>query len=88
MEQRMCPVDVISVCSAAGEITPLRIQIIDEEKQMMRFNIEQILRVDDLEHVGVEAKVFRCRATVWGRKWTFDLKYYIRSHNWCIQRMN
>lgn len=87
MEQRMCPVDVISVCSAAGEITPLRIQIIDEERQMMRFNIEQILRVDDIDHVGVEAKVFRCRATVWGRKWTFDLKYYIRSHNWCIQRM-
>ena len=88
MEQRMCPVDVISVCSAAGEITPLRIQIIDEERQMMRFNIEQILRVDDIDHVGVEAKVFRCRATVWGRKWTFDLKYYIRSHSWRVQRMN
>ena len=87
MEQRMCPVDVISVCSAAGEITPLRIQIIDEERQLMRFNIEQILRVEDVEHVGVEAKVFRCRATVWGKKWTFDLKYYIRSHSWCIQRM-
>jgi len=87
MEQRMCPVDVISVCSAAGEITPLRIQIIDEERQLMRFNIEQILRVEDIEHVGVEAKVFRCRATVWGKKWTFDLKYYIRSHSWCIQRM-
>ena len=82
------PVDVISVCSAAGEITPLRIQIIDEERQMMRFNIEQILRVDDIDHVGVEAKLFHCKATVWGKKWTFDLKYYIRSHSWRVQRMN
>ena len=87
MEQRMCPVDVISVCSAGGEITPLRLQLIDEEKQMLRINIEQILSVEDIDHVGVEAKLFRCRATVWGKRWTFDLKYYIRSHSWRVQRM-
>ncbi len=87
MESYVCPVDVISVCSAAGEITPLRLQLVDEERQLLRINIEEIIRVEDIEHVGVEAKIFRCRATVWGKRWTFDLKYYIRSHNWCIQRM-
>ena len=64
MEQRMCPVDVISVCSAGGEITPLRLQLIDEEKQMLRINIEQIISMEDIDHVGVEAKLFRCKATV------------------------
>ena len=88
MEQRMCPVDVISVCSASGEIRPLRLQMIDEERQLLRINIDQIISVEDIEHVGVEAKLFRCRANVWGRKWTFDLKYYIRTHSWCVQRMN
>ncbi len=87
MERYVCPVDVISVCSAAGEITPLRLQLVDEERQLLRINIEEIIRVEDIQHVGVEAKIFRCRATVWGKRWTFDLKYYIRSHNWCIQRM-
>ena len=87
MEQRMCPVDVISVCSAGGEITPLRLQLIDEAKQLLRINIEQVISVEDIEPVGVEAKVFRCRASVWGKRWTFDLKYYIRTHSWCVQRM-
>ena len=44
--------------------------------------------MEDIDHVGVEAKLFRCKATVWGKKWTFDLKYYIRSHSWRVQRMN
>ncbi len=87
MERYVCPVDVISVCSAAGEITPLRLQLVDEDRQLLRINIEEIIRVEDIQHVGAEAKIFRCRATVWGKRWTFDLKYYIRSHNWCIQRM-
>ena len=55
MEQRMCPVDVISVCSADGEIRPLRLQLIDEEKQMLRINIEQVISVEEITHVGVEA---------------------------------
>ena len=84
MGEKMCPVDVISVCSANGEIRPLRLQLIDEERQMLRVNIEQILSTEEIQHVGAEAKIFLCRATVWDRKWTFALKYSIRSHSWCL----
>lgn len=86
MEKKMCPVDVISVCSASGEIRPLRIRMEDEEHQLLRINVEEIISVEDIRHVGVEALVFRCRATVWDRKWTFELKYYIRTHTWCMLR--
>lgn len=79
------PVDVISVCSADGEIRPLRLQVADEERQMLRVNIEQILSTEEISHVGAEAKIFLCRATVWERKWTFQLKYSIRSHCWSMQ---
>ena len=51
MEQRRCPVDVISVCSAGGEITPLRLQMIDEDTQyaMKQPDVieKKILVVDD-----------------------------------------
>lgn len=86
MEQKACPVDVISVCSADGEIRPLRIQMEDEERQLLRVNIEQVISTEEITHVGAEAKIFLCRATVWDRKWIFRLKYSIRSHAWTIHR--
>lgn len=79
------PVDVISVCSAEGEIRPLRLQIEDEQRQLLRVNIEQIISTEEISHVGAEAKVFLCRATVWEQKWVFRLKYSIRSHCWSMQ---
>ncbi len=84
MESVAHPVDVISVCSTEGEIRPLRVQMVDEERQMLRVNIEQILSMEEIEHVGAEAKIFLCRATIWERKWLFRLKYTIRTHSWCV----
>lgn len=86
MEMRSSPVDVISVCSASGEIRPLRLQLIDEERQLVRVNIESIVKCEEITHVGVEAKIFLCRATVWEKKWLFELKYSIRSHSWSLLR--
>lgn len=86
MEARQAAVDVISVCTAAGEIRPLRMQMIDEERQMLRVNIEEIIKTEEIQHVGAEATIFTCRATVWDRKWLFELRYSIRSHSWSIVR--
>ena len=45
MEQKVCPVDVIAMCSASGEIRPLRLRMEDEEHQLMRVDIEEIVNV-------------------------------------------
>ena len=82
--QRICPVDVISMCSTSGEIRPLRVQMEDEAHQLLRVNVEEIVKVTQIEHVGAEATVFLCRATVWEKKWLFELKYSIRSHSWTV----
>lgn len=78
-------VDVISVCSADGSIRPLRLQLEDEERQLLRINIQEVISVKEIEHVGVEAKVFLCRAMLHDQDWTFELKYTFRTHTWCIQ---
>ena len=31
-----------------------------------------------------EATIFLCRATVWEKKWLFELKYTIRTHTWSL----
>ena len=79
---RNCPVDVISVCNTEGEIRPLRLQLEDEEHQLLRINIQEVVSVREVQHVGVEAHIFLCRARVHDRDWTFELKYTFRSHTW------
>ena len=83
---RNCPVDVISVCSADGSIRPLRLRMEDEELQLQRIDIDEVISVKEIQYVGIEAHVFLCRATVREREWVFELKYTIRTHCWCIMR--
>ena len=82
----ICPVDVISVCSACGEIRPLRFRMEDENHMLLRVDIDEVISVHAIQYVGIEAYIFLCRATVEGRRWLFELKYTIRSHTWCLHR--
>lgn len=86
MDAKRSKVDVISVCSADGEIRPLRLQFQDDDQQLFRVNIHEVVSQTEIQYVGVEALVFLCRAWVAGREWLFELKYSIRSHSWCLLR--
>ena len=85
LEMNMCPVDVISVCSACGEIRPLRLRL-EQTHQLLRIDIDEIISVRTVQYVGIEAQIFLCRATVDGRQTLFELKYTIRTHSWCLMR--
>ena len=80
------PIDVISVCSAGGDIRPLRLRVEDEEHQLMRIDIDEIISMKPVQFVGVEAQIFLCKARVRGREWLFELKYTIRTHTWSFYR--
>lgn len=86
MKQTMCPVDVISMCSAEGEIRPLRLRMLDGEQQMQRIDIEEVVKAWEIPYAGVEAHVFQCRAKTAGQELMLELKYTFRSHSWCLLR--
>ena len=86
MQQNRCPIDVISVCSASGEIRPLRFRMEDEDHQLLCVNIDEVISSKNIQYVGIEAQIFLRRANVKGKHWLFELKYTIRSHNWCLNR--
>lgn len=86
MDQNIRPVDVISVCSADGQIRPLRFRMEDESHQLLRIDIDEIINCRHIQYVGIEAQIFLCRATVNGKQWLFELKYTIRTHCWCLLR--
>ena len=80
------PIDVICVCSACGEIRPLRFRMENEDHRLIRVDIDEIISVKQIQYVGIEATVYLCRAVVEGTQWLFELKYTIRSHIWCLIR--
>ena len=86
MEQKICPVDVICVCSADGDIRPLRFRMEDEEHRLLKIDIEEVISARDVQFVGIEARIFLCSAVVGKKKWLFELRYTIRSHSWCFLR--
>ena len=86
MDSNICPVDVISICSADGQIRPLRFRMEDEEHQLLRVDIDEIINCRQIQYVGIEAQIFLCKAIVKGKLWLFELKYTIRSHCWCLLR--
>ena len=82
MQQKVCPIDVISVCSAEGEIRPLRLRFEDPSQQKIRINIDEVLKTQEIRYTGVEAHIFLCRGRVEDREMLFELKYTFRSHTW------
>lgn len=86
VDGNICPVDVISMCSANGDIRPLRFRMEDEDHQLLRVDIDEVVSSKLIQYVGIEAHIFLCRATVRGKSTLFELRYTIRSHNWCLLR--
>jgi len=78
------PVDMICVCSADGEIRPLRFRLENEEHQLLRVDIEEVISSRKIPYVGAEAQVFKCRGIADGIRWQFELKYLISIHSWVL----
>ncbi len=85
-QTKIFPVDVICVCSAGGDIRPLRVRLELDDHQLQRIDIAEIVSVRKIQYVGIEAQVFLCRAFVQEKVLLFELKYTIRTHTWCLMR--
>ena len=86
MEHINMPVDVISMCSANGDIRPLRLRMESEDHQLLRVDIDEIVSSKPVQYVGIEAIIFLCRAMVEEKERLFELRYTIRTHSWCLMR--
>lgn len=86
MAVQMRPVEVISVCGTGGQIRPLRLRMVLEDRQALRMTVDEVLNVRQIHHVGAEAQIFLCRVTAQERQYVLELKYAIRSHCWSVLR--
>ena len=86
MDQQVCPVDVIALYSANGDIRPLRFRMEDEDSRFLCVDIERIVSCREIQYVGIEARVFLCYATIEEKQRLLELRYTIRSHSWSLIR--
>ena len=49
MEHGIYPVDVICMCSASGEIRPLRMRLEDEDRKLLRVDIDEGVSVKHIQ---------------------------------------
>lgn len=86
MPEENQPVDVICMCSANGDIRPLRFRLEGKDHALLRVDICEIISVKPVQFVGIEAHVFLCRAWLGEKLRLFELKYTFRTHTWSLLR--
>ena len=62
MTQKPVPVDVICICSSDGDIKPLRLRVEDEEPNLTRIDIDEIISMKTIPYVGAEPHLYLCRS--------------------------
>ena len=77
-------VDMISVCNADGSLQPLRFCFEDQNQQMQRFQVLEILACREIKYVTVEAYEYTCRVRADEQESLARLRYAIRSHRWSL----
>lgn len=77
-------VDMISLCSADGQVLPLRFRVKNAVGELVRVDIDEIVSKKEIPYVGVEAYTYVCRATSGQRRLMVELKYYVRAHTWYV----
>ena len=80
------PIQVISVCGADGQISPLRFRFEDENHALHTVNVLEVVDVRTVAYVGIEAFRYLCKAEEDGMRHLFELNYAIRSHRWNLLR--
>ena len=86
MEQKVKPVDVICICSADGQIRPLRVRMEDENKNELRVEIGEILGVEQNHRFGAESLTFLCRGRAEEKCHLMEIRYCVRTHSWSMVR--
>lgn len=88
MEQTVnIPVQMISVCSTVGDITPMRFRFESEDHSIETVSIDSVLARKNTGYNGIVEIQFTCRASISGIFRYFILIYNITSHKWRLFRM-
>ena len=81
------PIEMICVCAADGELTPLRFRMEDEDHCLQTVVISQVLCCKPIQYVGIDAIQYLCKAVCEEKERLFELRYTLKNHAWSLFRV-
>jgi len=86
MEATNLPIQVIALCTADGQLQPLRFRFEDPEHRTHTVQVLEVVDVRAVSYVGIEAFRYLCKAEEDGLRHLFELNYAVRAHRWALLR--
>lgn len=78
------PIQLISVCSTQGKLTPLSFRYEDENHEIITVKVLHTQCCRENHFVGINEDSFLCTALVNEIEHTFELNYNIPNHKWTL----
>ena len=88
MEQTVnIPIQMFSICSTVGDITPVRFRFESEEHLIETIHIDNILSLKESGYNGIRELHYTCEAVIYGDAKYFIITYNIATHKWRLFKM-
>lgn len=81
------PIQLVSVCSTLGDITPRWFRYEDEERLIIKVQISEVVTQNNISFVGIKMIQYICKAKIQEKERLFELRYDINSHKWIFHQM-
>lgn len=81
------PIQLVSVCSTLGNITPKWFRYEEQEHQIIKVEISEVVTQNDINFVGIKMIQYICKAKIYDKERLFELRYDINSHRWTFHQM-
>ncbi len=78
------PVEMISTCSAEGDVCPVRFRVRGRDGELHTVRIRRVRDTVEIPYFGIETFRFVCTAEIAGRERLFELRYNVRCHRWVL----
>lgn len=81
------PVQLVSVFSTLGDITPRWFRYEEEDHGIVKVDISEIVSVKEINFVGIKMLQYLCKAKINEQNRMFELRYEITTHRWTFYQM-
>lgn len=81
------PIQMISVCSTVGDLTPLRFRFENNEHSVETIDVNSVHSYQDTKFNGIKEIQYVCSAFINDTEKLFILKYNVNSHKWIMFKM-
>lgn len=87
MKVYMKPVKMIAWFTENGVLTPVRYQMLDENKENITINIDRVMQREEEKLAGNRMMIFKCQSMIDGMERLYELKYELGSCKWYLFKM-